>query len=232
MEAAHGPDVPLLVHSDVCLVDAGLEEIHPSLARYLGFRRLPPVALATLLAHNFVAGCTALLNRPLLSAALPLPAEAVSHDWWLALCAAATGHLGYSPEATVQYRVHAGNVKGRIGSRLRSRRWWQAHRRLTRGVAQAAALSDRLRKCGGDVASSIRLLEGYATLFDPAVSRWRRAWGVCRLGAGRPGPINRLLFAGAAGLCREPLHPVTAAAPQRAGSDNEAEASSPARRAA
>lgn len=208
LEAAHGPDVPLLVHSDLRLVDAYLETVHPSLTRYLGFRRsCSSAALPVLLAQNFVVGCSTLFNRPLLAAALPLPVQAASHDWWLALCAAATGNVGYLPEATVQYRVHPGNAKARLGSRLRIRRWWQAHRRLARGAAQVAALSDRLRERGGEGSASVQLLQEYASLFDPAVSRWRRAWSVCRLGAGRPGPLHRLLFAGAAGLCRHVTHP-------------------------
>jgi glycosyltransferase involved in cell wall biosynthesis len=205
LESAHGSDVPLLVHSDLRLVDARLEEVHPSLARYLGFRRgFPaPAALRTLLAQNFVTGCAAVFNRPLLSAAMPLPAEAASHDWWLALCAAATGHIGYLPEAMVHYRLHRENTKGRIGSRLRIRRWLRAHRHLARGAAQAGALGDRLRERSAAASPPIQVLDQYAALFRPTTSRWRRSWGVARLGAGRPGPLNRLLFAGAAALSRD-----------------------------
>jgi len=39
-------------------------------------------------------GCTAVLNRACLDAALPIPREAVLHDWWLALVAMAAAGLG------------------------------------------------------------------------------------------------------------------------------------------
>jgi len=36
------------------------------------------------------------------------------HDWWLALCAAATGRLRCAPGTTVRYRQHAHNRIGAV----------------------------------------------------------------------------------------------------------------------
>jgi hypothetical protein len=79
-------------------------------------REIDPAApLQTLLTQNFVTGCTIVVNRALLRAALPLP-EVVMHDWWLALCAAVLGEILCCPGATVFYRQHDRNAAGT--------RWW------------------------------------------------------------------------------------------------------------
>jgi glycosyltransferase involved in cell wall biosynthesis len=233
LESRHGPDVPLLVHTDLRIIDADRRELHPSLTRYLGQGRSCQCSspLRPLLAHNIVRGCAALFNRPLLEAASPLPAEAVAHDWWLALCAAAAGQVRYLPEATVHYRLHGGNVRSRIGSRLRLRRWVQAHRHLAAGAAQARALAERLRERGQPAAGeALRTLDQYASFFGHARSRLRRSWGVCRTGVGRPGPLHRLSFAGAAALARLPV--ASAAGPLGATLEAPGSRHEPTRRAA
>ncbi len=135
-----GERTPLLVHSDLTVVDETLEVIAPSL---LAFQRMKPVtegALSKLLIQNFVTGCTTVINRPLLDAALPFP-QVIMHDWWLALCAAAMGEVLYLPEATVLYRQHGRNTLGsrdwrevRGETLRRPFDWW---RRSSTGFAQA-----------------------------------------------------------------------------------------------
>jgi len=201
MESVHGADTPLLVHSDARIIDGMGRPVHGSLARYLGLRRScrRRQALPTLLARNFVTSCTALFNRALLEAAMPLPGEAIQRDWWLALCAAAAGHVHYLPFTAVEYRLHPFNIPQRIGSRLAARRRLRSLRQATASAAQARALADRLRTLGRmNRVDSRTTLDRYWQLFTPAQSRWRRAWGICRLG--QPGMLNRLLFAGVAGM--------------------------------
>ena len=53
-----------------------------------------------------VIGCTVLLNRACLEAALPIPKEAVLHDWWLALVAQRAGGLRQLLQATFSHRLH------------------------------------------------------------------------------------------------------------------------------
>ena len=63
-------------------------------ASFLRQNRLPYGSgrpLKTLLGRSFVLGCACAVNRPLMELALPLPEAVVSHDWWLALCAASAG---------------------------------------------------------------------------------------------------------------------------------------------
>ena len=133
MEVLHGSDTPLLVHSDLELVDA---EAQPLGCRYLQRQRLNPQRTdpVDLALTNVVTGCTALLNRPLLQMALPIPAEALMHDWWLALVASAFGQIALVEQPGVLYRQHRRNVVGAQGLGLRY--WWQ---RLHSLVADPAA---------------------------------------------------------------------------------------------
>ena len=91
MEADHGADKPLLVFTDLTVVDEDLQPIHGSFWRHEGLRPDRCNSLNRLLLQNVVTGCTALMNRPLVERSVPLPAEAVVHDWWVALVAAAFG---------------------------------------------------------------------------------------------------------------------------------------------
>ncbi|HEX2610575.1 MAG TPA: glycosyltransferase family 2 protein [Gemmatimonadales bacterium] len=111
-ERVIGESVPLLVHTDLTVVREDLSVVHPS---FLDFQRLSHVTqdqLSRLLMQNFVTGCTTVINRALLEAALPFPKVVFMHDWWLALCAATLGEVLYLPRATVLYRQHGGNALG------------------------------------------------------------------------------------------------------------------------
>ena len=70
--------------------------------------------LNRLLVQNVVTGCAAMVNRPLVEKAVPIPPEAVHHDWWFALVAAALGRVEPVDEATVLYRQHGGNQVGAL----------------------------------------------------------------------------------------------------------------------
>lgn len=109
-EKKYGNSVPLLVHTDLTVID-NAENITAS--SFFGLRKLKPFyrdPLKTLLFQNFVTGCTVLINRPLVEAALPVPDGAIMHDWWLALIAAARGNIIFIPQSTVYYRRHDNNV--------------------------------------------------------------------------------------------------------------------------
>lgn len=111
-EHAFGATTPLLVHTDLALVDANLKPLASSAKAALHMRANDPHPLPRLLAQNIVTGCTMLFNGALARAALPIPPEALMHDWWLALVAAAQGHIRYLPQATLRYRQHGHNVSG------------------------------------------------------------------------------------------------------------------------
>ena len=117
LEQSHGVQMPLLVHSDLLLIDGEGISLGET---YLQRQGLDPfrTGLDHLLLTNVVTGCTVLLNRALLKTALPIPAEALMHDWWLALVASATGAIGFAAEPAVLYRQHGSNVLGARGTGL------------------------------------------------------------------------------------------------------------------
>ena len=158
LEARTGADTPCLAHSDLTVVDERLQVISPSFA---AFQRIDPadVNARTLLSVNQVTGCAMLINRALLQLALPLPPEAVMHDWWLAVLSG-SGARHYLPEPLMQYRQHGRNQIGARDRGLPSRLMrlvrdgsgvWKRVRQLGRGTrAQADALGRRLRDKGRD----------------------------------------------------------------------------------
>lgn len=146
MEARHGHDAPVLVHSDLRVVGPGLEAIAPSFWHRKGFEPERMQTLARLLVRNVVTGATVLVNEPLRRLASPIPETAFMHDWWLALVAAAFGHIHALPEATMLYRQHAGNVVGARGLAARdvpALLGGRVRRYYRKTQAQAAALLER-----------------------------------------------------------------------------------------
>lgn len=109
-----GDPVPLLVHTDMRVVDEKLKVVAGSFWRY---QRLIPEtsnSLNRLLTQNVVTGCTVMINRYLRNISVPIPAGSIMHDWWIALVACAFGKIGYVDKATASYRQHEGNYLGAI----------------------------------------------------------------------------------------------------------------------
>lgn len=114
LESVHGTDTPILVHTDLRVVDQNLKVISDSLFE---FQNLDAQAstFKQLLVQNMVTGCTVVVNRALLNKALPIPADAIMHDRWLALVAVCFGKIGFVDRATISYRQHSRNTVGAKG---------------------------------------------------------------------------------------------------------------------
>lgn len=112
LENKWGKETPLLVHSDLQVVDRTLRMIHPSFWDYTQRAVYQTNRLNKLLIQNSVTGNTVMVNRALLMRGCPIPPEAAMHDWWLTLVACAFGHIGVVEDATVLYRQHGNNVLG------------------------------------------------------------------------------------------------------------------------
>jgi len=113
LEARQGKNTPLIVHSDLIVVDINLNPIAESFWKYQRIRLPPeknPWKLATL--QNSVTGCAMIGNRALLDFALPIPVDAMMHDWWFALVAALFGDIKGETVPTVRYRQHETNTLG------------------------------------------------------------------------------------------------------------------------
>jgi len=181
------PESALLIHSDMAVVDASLMMIAPSFLAYQGIKHEKIYPLKVLLAQNFVTGCTVMVNRKLLDIALPIPEEALMHDWWLALCAAVFGHIGFIDKPLVKYRQHGDNEVGakHIGDFLNpitgkwKKRWLEGRENLFQSMKQAEALAERIRKHEPEN-PNLALVEAYADL--QGASRWQRIKKIQQLG--------------------------------------------------
>jgi hypothetical protein len=167
-EARFGMDHPLLVHTGVKVVSADLSPASASPMRYERLYYPSPDDVLTILpTQNFVTGCTMLVNRPLLECALPIPREALVHDWWLALVAANCGHVLYVDRPTIMHRQHGSNAMGmQTGTMAASLKRILAHpvSRLKHGMAtcgsyacQLGALESRLTACHAPAAARERV---------------------------------------------------------------------------
>ncbi len=112
LERRHPPSTPLLVFTDLRIVDDQLNTIAPSMWRYSTFQPRSIHRLASMLGQSIVTGCTMTINRPLLDLARRMPHVATMHDRWISLLAASFGAAAFLPEQTVLYRQHTGNVVG------------------------------------------------------------------------------------------------------------------------
>lgn len=103
-------EVPGLVFTDLRIVDKELNLIAESMAKFYRYdsRKIMP----SILFQNIVTGCTVIMNRKLLSLALPFPASVTMHDHWLAVCAAFGGETQFLDRPTVLYRQHGRNQIG------------------------------------------------------------------------------------------------------------------------
>lgn len=112
-EAVYGADTPLLVHSDCAVTDADGQVAHPSFFAHQGWDK-GAVTLPRLLVQNNVTGCTVLMNTALRELAVQhaRPEKLFMHDWFLALTAAAFGHIVFVDAPLVRYRQHGTNTVG------------------------------------------------------------------------------------------------------------------------
>jgi glycosyltransferase involved in cell wall biosynthesis len=111
-ELEYGTDIPLLVYSDLSIIDSEGHFVGPSFMRHQNMWHSDPDPLGRLLAQNTVSGSTALCNKTLMHDCMPFPEVITNHDGWFALVAASCGKILFIPETQVLYRKHDSNVVG------------------------------------------------------------------------------------------------------------------------
>jgi hypothetical protein len=178
--------VPVLVHTDLVVVDAELELLDGSFWNYQGIH--PELnRLNRLLMQNTVTGCTAMINGPLREMGSPVPSEAIMHDWWLALVSSAFGRIVPVREATVLYRQHGRNETGARrrarGAEMFGRVLRPSHStiRLREGIRSAAGQAAALeRRFGARLPAEVReTVARFAEL--PGCGPVRRRWRLLQL---------------------------------------------------
>ncbi len=111
LEDMYGMDKPLLLFTDLTVVDKCLNVLAKSFWEY---EKINPdnTTINRLLVQNVVTGCTTIINKKLKDLSVPIPSDAIVHDWWTALVASVFGHIDYISVPTVLYRQHGQNDVG------------------------------------------------------------------------------------------------------------------------
>lgn len=105
-------NMPMLIHTDLSVVDKNLNSLSDSFWRYQAIDPTRADKLKDVMVQNVVTGCTMLINRSLAEMAMPIPDESKMHDWWIAMVAVAFGKIEFIPESTILYRQHGKNDTG------------------------------------------------------------------------------------------------------------------------
>ncbi len=118
------PNRACLVHCDLKVVNDERGLLAKSFFSYQGIRPAKR-SFARFLVSNSVTGCTAIINEKLAALATPIPPQAIMHDWWVALLAAAFGHIETLDEALIDYRQHEKNT---VGAKPYQSSKWSLHK--------------------------------------------------------------------------------------------------------
>jgi glycosyltransferase involved in cell wall biosynthesis len=103
-------DVPILIHSDMQIIDEKDKIINNSFFKFsnLDYNKK---TLNYLLLQNNVTGNSIFFNRKL-AELIKYHKNILMHDWWIALIASAFGKIFFINEPLLQYRKHSKNVIG------------------------------------------------------------------------------------------------------------------------
>lgn len=111
LEKKYSATTPLLVFTDKTVTDSSLNIINQShnKSEKLNTKN---ISFNRLLMGNVVSGCTIMINKVLKEICGHINKNAIMHDYWLALTAAAFGHICYIDKPTMYYRQHGSNTLG------------------------------------------------------------------------------------------------------------------------
>lgn len=198
-EKKYGSSEPILVHSDLKVVDSSLNEIAASFFNFQGLPGAQTHDFPKFLIQNNVTGCATLINRALLEVGSPLPKEVVVHDWWFALVAKLLGRLVFIDQSLIAYRQHSENA---IGAKVIKegisfdmlKKLWGLKKHIVKSANQASRLLE-LTGVGANknVHPNNKVLLQFAALAEQsALTRWKlSSHFVNNLNS----PIERLVFA-------------------------------------
>jgi len=163
LERRYGRETPLLVFTDGYVTDANLVRLSGTVLSRQRVDVAGGVVVNRLLMQNFIAGNAMLFNAALRELAGEVPQDALMHDAWVALVAAAFGHISLVDEPLYDYRQHEGNVLGASTAGWRHA-WSQAsegvaafRNRLALNVRQARAFA---RRFGDRTPAAVLALSG------------------------------------------------------------------------
>ena len=108
------PNMPLLVHGDMRVVDSNLNIMADS---HWSLTKISPFIgddVNKVMVEGLVSGNTMMINKMAKEVSVPIPEEALGHDRWISIKVAKNGRIVYSSIPCTLYRQHFSNY---IGSR-------------------------------------------------------------------------------------------------------------------
>ncbi len=198
LEAEHGKNTPILLHTDLLVCDRHLRVLQPSMAKAQHFAEIK--TFGGLLAENKVTGNTVLLNGALAKLALRYGVKETAehifmHDWYLALLASYCGILDYLDEPLVRYRQHESNVLGaqRKGWRRmigtgHLQRAKENYRLMYRQAAFLLRFAEEFAEGEPDKTACLR---AFAQMSGK--SRWKKIQNCIRFGIYKAKPVGSLM---------------------------------------
>jgi len=111
LELIYGIKKPILVHTDLKVVNQNLQVCNES---YWNYMNIDPKrnTLNKALVRNTVTGCTMMINSSLRKYVQGIPKECKMHDHWLSLVASICGIVEIIYIPTILYRQHVNNQVG------------------------------------------------------------------------------------------------------------------------
>lgn len=101
-------NIPVLVHTDLSIVDSNLDIIEKSMKHNKVSSNFKDVIF-----NNSVTGCTVIFNNKLKYYMKNTdPKNIYMHDWWCSLVASYFGKIYFMNQQTILYRQHKNNVVG------------------------------------------------------------------------------------------------------------------------
>lgn len=111
-------DIPILVFTDLEVVDKQLNTIDTSFFKYMSINP-ENTSIKLLLFDGVAAGCTIMLNKKLVDLINRSNHGEIMHDLWATFIASALGKIVFLPESTIYYRQHGNNV---IGAKIKGKK--------------------------------------------------------------------------------------------------------------
>ena len=161
-------DMPVLVHTDLKVVDSNLQVLSESFFEHSNFRK--EFELNEILIQNFVTGCTMMMNRPMIEliSRVDVCDKILMHDWVASVLATSLGKVAFVDEPTMLYRQHAINSVGakKYGfalflSKLRDA---QMRKSLVDTTVQAEEIAELFQDILGE--EKYQFIHQYATLWE------------------------------------------------------------------
>ena len=176
-EAAKYPsDKPLLVYTDLTIVNQDLQVLHESMIKTQSDHA--NTELIQELTENTVTGGVAMVNKALADLWTGQEEDdLLMHDWYLGLLAAAFGQLVYIDQPSELYRQHANNVLGARTLRKRMQNWIRPHVLFDKywKLIKASQIQARNLLALPLTEKNREIIENFVTFMDaPFKERWRR----------------------------------------------------------